>query len=45
LECGVKGQKELGLGNIGYRLSDKLLDFSTIGLVKRPKAPNIKWLK
>jgi hypothetical protein len=42
---GVKGLKELGLGNVGYRASDQLLNLSTICLFERPKAPNIERLE
>jgi hypothetical protein len=42
---GIKGGKELGLRNMGYRASDQMLYFSTIYLFQRPKAPNIKRLK
>jgi hypothetical protein len=45
LKSGIKGRKEVGLGNMGYRPSDQLLNFSTISLLHRPKAPNIKGLK
>jgi hypothetical protein len=44
-KSGVKGVKELGLGNVGYRASDQMLYLSPICLLKHCKAPNIKRLK
>jgi hypothetical protein len=41
----MKSQKELGLGNVGYRASDQMLDFSTIGLLKQAKIPDVERLK
>jgi hypothetical protein len=45
LKGGIKGWKELGLGNVGYRASDQMLDFSAIRLLKHGKAPDGKRLK
>jgi hypothetical protein len=42
---GMKGRKELSLGDVGYRASGQTLYFSTICLFQRPKAPYIKTLK
>jgi hypothetical protein len=42
---GVKGRKELGLGNVVFRASDEILYFSTICLFQHPKAPNIERLE
>jgi hypothetical protein len=45
LKSGIKGREELGLGNMRYRASDQMLNFSTICLFQRPKAPDVKRLK
>jgi hypothetical protein len=42
---GIKGRKELDLGNVGYRASDQMLYFSTICLLERSEAPSIKRLE
>lgn len=42
---GAKVPKELGLGNAGYRVSDQMLYFSTVGLIEQSKAPEIKRLE
>jgi hypothetical protein len=42
---GIKGRKELGLRNVGYRASDQMLYFSAISLLKQAKAPDIERLK
>jgi hypothetical protein len=42
---GMKGRKELGLSDMGYKVSNQMLYFSTIGLFQRPKVPYIKRLK
>jgi hypothetical protein len=42
---GVKGWKELGLRNVGYRASDQMLYLPTVGLLERSKAPDIKRLE
>jgi hypothetical protein len=41
----MEGREELRLGDMGYRASDQMLYFSTIGFFKRPKAPDIKGLE
>jgi hypothetical protein len=41
----VKSRKELGHGNVGYRASDQMLNFSTISLLEQAKIPDVKRLK
>jgi hypothetical protein len=45
LKCSIKGGRELGLGNVGYRASHQVLDFSAISLLKHEEAPDVKRLK